>query len=133
MTARAECLVHLGRQDEASELANAVLQIDNMNADAYFVQGLCLYYRDNLACALNHFTQVLRLKQDQEDAREDKKFISAVEFYKKAKSEYLKSLKSKFYGKFFGKNGMSLKKKKEGKTAFKFDLEETCACKLCRY
>ena len=35
-TSRAECLAFLGRYAEASETANSVLQIDNMNADAIY-------------------------------------------------------------------------------------------------
>merc|ERR1719340_560199 len=43
-----EMMVDLVKAAEASEGANAVLQIDNMNADAIFVRGLCLYYEDNV-------------------------------------------------------------------------------------
>jgi hypothetical protein len=32
------------RYPEAQEAANSVLQFDNLNADAIFVRGLCLYY-----------------------------------------------------------------------------------------
>ena len=35
-----------------------MLQIDNMNADAIYVRGLCLYYEDNVERAFSHFTQV---------------------------------------------------------------------------
>ena len=45
---------------QASEAANAVLQFDNLNADAIYVRGLCLYYEDNVDRAFSHFTQVLR-------------------------------------------------------------------------
>merc|ERR1719273_1762405 len=89
-TSRAECLAFLGRYTEASEGANAVLQIDNMNADAIYVRGLCLYYEDNVERAFSHFTQVLRFAPDH---------VKAKEIYKKAKS-----LKAK---------------KEEGNTAFK--------------
>lgn len=89
-TSRAECLAFLGRYAEASETANSVLQIDNMNADAIYVRGLCLYYEDNVDRAFSHFTQVLRFAPDHARAKE---------IYKKAKS-----LKSK---------------KEEGNTAFK--------------
>jgi len=95
-TSRAECLAFLGRYAEASETANSVLQIDNMNADAIYVRGLCLYYEDNVDRAFSHFTQVLRFAPDHARAKE---------IYKKAKS-----LKSK---------------KEEGNTAFKAgNLEE---------
>jgi len=89
-TSRAECLAFLGRYAEASETANSVLQIDNMNADAIYVRGLCLYYEDNVDRAFSHFTQVLRFAPDH---------VRAKEIYKKAKS-----LKAK---------------KEEGNTAFK--------------
>jgi hypothetical protein len=32
------------RYAEAQEAANSVLQFDNLNADAIYVRGLCLYY-----------------------------------------------------------------------------------------
>merc|ERR1712198_519250 len=89
-TSRAECLAFLGRYAEASETANSVLQIDNMNADAIYVRGLCLYYEDNVERAFSHFTQVLRFAPDH---------VKAKEIYRKAKS-----LKQK---------------KEEGNTAFK--------------
>merc|ERR550525_1542179 len=89
-TSRAECLAFLGRYTEASEGANAVLQLDNMNADAIYVRGLCLYYEDNVERAFSHFTQVLRFAPDH---------VKAKEIYRKAKS-----LKQK---------------KEEGNTAFK--------------
>jgi len=89
-TSRAECLAFLGRYTEASEAANSVLQFDNMNADAIYVRGLCLYYEDNVDRAFSHFTQVLRFAPDH---------VKAKEIYKKAKS-----LKTK---------------KEEGNTAFK--------------
>merc|ERR1712183_491165 len=76
-TSRAECLAFLGRYAEASETANSVLQIDNMNADAIYVRGLCLYYEDNVDRAFSHFTQVLRFAPDH---------VRAKEIYKKAKS-----------------------------------------------
>merc|ERR1719400_779636 len=89
-TSRAECLAFLGRYAEAQEAANSVLALDNMNADAIYVRGLCLYYEDNVERAFSHFAQVLRFAPDHARAKE---------IYKKAKS-----LKSK---------------KEEGNTAFK--------------
>jgi len=76
-TSRAECLAFLGRYIEASEAANSVLQFDNLNADAIYVRGLCLYYEDNVDRAFSHFTQVLRFAPDH---------VKAKEIYKKAKS-----------------------------------------------
>ena len=46
------------RYAEAQEAANGVLSLDNLNADAIYVRGLCLYYEDNLDRAISHFTQV---------------------------------------------------------------------------
>jgi len=60
----------LGRFQEAQEMANDVLQGDNMNCDALFVRGLCLYYADNLEKAYQHFQQVLRLSPDHTKARD---------------------------------------------------------------
>eukprot|EP00088_Acartia_fossae_P023267 TRINITY_DN2432_c0_g1_i1.p1 TRINITY_DN2432_c0_g1~~TRINITY_DN2432_c0_g1_i1.p1 ORF type:complete len:503 (-),score=178.02 TRINITY_DN2432_c0_g1_i1:1243-2751(-) len=87
---RAECLAFLGRYAEASEAANGVLTLDNMNADAIYVRGLCLYYEDNVDRAFSHFQQVLRFAPDHGKAKEA---------YKKAKQLKLK--------------------KEEGNTAFK--------------
>ena len=69
-TSRAECLAFLGRYTEAAEAANSVLQLDNMNADAIYVRGLCLYYEDNVDRAFSHFTQVLRFAPDHVKAKE---------------------------------------------------------------
>merc|ERR1712012_851761 len=89
-TSRAECLAFLGRYAEAQEAANSVLALDNLNADAIYVRGLCLYHEDNVERAFSHFTQVLRFAPDHAKAKE---------IYRKAKS-----LKQK---------------KEEGNTAFK--------------
>ena len=45
---RAEVLAYLGRYGEAQEIANDLLRMDNMNADAIYVRGLCLYYEDSV-------------------------------------------------------------------------------------
>ncbi|XP_041373976.1 dnaJ homolog subfamily C member 7-like [Gigantopelta aegis] len=74
---KAECLALLGRCQEAQELANGILALDRMNAEALFVRGLCLYYQDNAEKAFQHFQQVLRLHPDHPKARE---------VYRKAKS-----------------------------------------------
>ncbi|KAK7112781.1 dnaJ homolog subfamily C member 7-like [Littorina saxatilis] len=67
---KAEALSFLGRQQDAQELANDVLQRDGMNADALYVRGLSLYYQDNTEKAFQHFQQVLRLAPDHSKARE---------------------------------------------------------------
>jgi len=78
---RAECLAFLGRYAEAQEAANGVLTLDNMNADAIYVRGLCLYYEDNVDRAFSHFQQVLRFAPDHTKAKEA---------YKKARQLKLK-------------------------------------------
>lgn len=79
---KAECLAYLGRYIEAQNIANDMLRSDNMNADAMFVRGLCLYYEDNVDKAFTHFQQVLRLAPDHQRAKDT---------YKRAKS--LKQMK----------------------------------------
>lgn len=74
---KAECLVFLGRLQEAQELANTILHIDKSNADAIYVRGICLYYEDNIESSTNHFMQVLRLAPDHK---------KAMNIFKKAKS-----------------------------------------------
>ncbi|ESO86302.1 hypothetical protein LOTGIDRAFT_195247, partial [Lottia gigantea] len=66
---KAESLALLGRYPESEELANMILFSDNLNADATYVRGLCLYFRDNLEKAYTHFQQVLRLAPDHQRAR----------------------------------------------------------------
>lgn len=93
---KAEALCLLGRLQESQELANDVLQRDNMNADALFVRGMCLYYQDSIEKAFQHFQQVLKLVPDHHKSKE---------VYKRAKS--------------------MLSKKEEGNQAFRFgNLEE---------
>ena len=67
---RAECLAFLGRYGEAQEVANDILRLDNINADAIYVRGLCLYNEDNVDKAFTHFQQVLRLAPDHTKAKE---------------------------------------------------------------
>jgi hypothetical protein len=47
------------RYPEAQEAANSVLQFDNLNADAIFVRGLCLYYE--VRRKLNFFISIFRI------------------------------------------------------------------------
>jgi len=68
--ARAECLAYLGRYGEAQEIANDILRMDSMNADAIYVRGLCLYYEDNVDKAFTHFQHVLRLAPDHQKAKD---------------------------------------------------------------
>ena len=73
--ARAECLAVLGRSTEASEAAGAVLQQDNMNADANYVVGLGLYYEDMIELSFSYFKKVLSV---------DPGHIKTNEIYRKA-------------------------------------------------
>jgi len=68
--ARAECMAYLGRYAEAQEIANDILRLDSMNADAIYVRGLCLYYEDNVDKAFTHFQHVLRLAPDHQKAKD---------------------------------------------------------------
>ncbi len=47
-----------------------ILRQENMNADAVYVRGLCLYYQDNVDKAFQHFQQTLRLAPDHTKARD---------------------------------------------------------------
>ncbi|XP_019618060.1 PREDICTED: dentin sialophosphoprotein-like isoform X2 [Branchiostoma belcheri] len=66
---KAEALALLGRHTEAHDVVSNILHVDNMNVDAMYVRGLCLYYQDNLDKAFAHFQQVLRLSPDHEKAK----------------------------------------------------------------
>ena len=67
---RAECLAFLGKYEEAKEIANEILREDNINADAIYIRGLCLYNKDDIDKALIHFQQALRLAPDHPKAKE---------------------------------------------------------------
>jgi len=74
---KAECLVYLGRYQEAQEIANDIVMKDQTNCDALFVRGMCLYYQDNAEKAFQHFQRVLQYSPDHTKAKT---------FFKKAKS-----------------------------------------------
>lgn len=74
---KAECLVYLGRYQEAQEMANDIVMKEQTNADALFVRGMCLYYQDQADKAFPHFQRVLQFSPDHHKAKS---------FYKKAKS-----------------------------------------------
>ena len=73
---KAESLALLGRYQESQELANDIVMKDQMNADAIYVRGMCLYYQDNNEKAFQHFQRVLQYSPDHTKAKV---------FYKKAK------------------------------------------------
>uniref|UniRef100_A0A667ZBA5 DnaJ homolog subfamily C member 7-like n=1 Tax=Myripristis murdjan TaxID=586833 RepID=A0A667ZBA5_9TELE len=66
---KAECLALLGRYPEAQSVASDILRMDPTNADALYVQGLCLYYEDCIDKAVQFFVQALRMAPDHEKAR----------------------------------------------------------------
>lgn len=45
------------------------MKFDASSADAIYVRGLCLYFKDNLDKGLTHFQQVLALDPDHSKAR----------------------------------------------------------------
>lgn len=45
------------------------MKADAASADAVYVRGLCLYYKDNLDKGLTHFQQVLTLDPDHSKAK----------------------------------------------------------------
>lgn len=45
------------------------MKSDASSADAVYVRGLCLYYKDNLDKGLTHFQQVLTLDPDHSKAK----------------------------------------------------------------
>ncbi|XP_071447719.1 dnaJ homolog subfamily C member 7 [Hetaerina americana] len=73
---KAECLAFLGRFQEAQDIAIDILQVDQQNADAVYVRGLCSYYQDDVERAFTLFQHVLRLAPDH---------VKAQDIYKKAK------------------------------------------------
>lgn len=50
-------------------LSSDILRLDSTNADALYVQGLCLYYEDCIDKAVQFFVQALRMAPDHEKAR----------------------------------------------------------------
>lgn len=54
---------------EANDIAVSCMKFDSASADAIYVRGLCLYYKDNLDKGLTHFQQVLALDPDHNKAR----------------------------------------------------------------
>lgn len=89
---KAECLVYLGRIDEAVDIAISIMKLDSNSADAIFVRGLCFYYTDVLDKAIKHFELTLQLDPDHTKARDFR-----------IKSKQLKDMKEK--GNFLFKSG----------------------------
>jgi len=90
--ARAECLAMLGRSQEASEAAGAVLQQDSLNADANYVVGLGLYYEDMIELSFTYFKKVLSV--DPGHVKVNEIYRKAM-FFKQKKDEANAALKSR--------------------------------------
>ena len=88
---RAEVLAYLGRYGEAQEIANDLLSMDNMNADAIYVRGLCLCYEDSVEKAFTHFQHVLRLDPDHQKAKDIYKKARVLKQKKEEGNEAFKS------------------------------------------
>lgn len=88
---KAECLAFLGRYQEAQELANEVVSLDQTNADAIYVRGLCLYYQDNVDRAFSHFQHVLKLAPDHKKAMDAYKRAKALKQKKEEGNEAFNS------------------------------------------
>lgn len=56
-------------KQEANDIAVSCMKSDAASADAVYVRGLCLYYKDNLDKGLTHFQQVLTLDPDHSKAK----------------------------------------------------------------
>lgn len=65
------CLFHCPTfvLQEANDIAVSCMKSDAASADAVYVRGLCLYYKDNLDKGLTHFQQVLTLDPDHSKAK----------------------------------------------------------------
>lgn len=71
------------------------MKSDSASADAVYVRGLCLYYKDNLDKGITHFQQVLTLDPDHSKAK-----VMRL----KAKSLKEKKENGNFEFQFFGKD-----------------------------
>jgi DnaJ family protein C protein 7 len=58
---KAVCLASLGQFQEAQNIANDILHIDQRNVEAIYMRGVCLYNQGNIKQALNHFKRALHL------------------------------------------------------------------------
>jgi DnaJ family protein C protein 7 len=88
---KAGCLALLGRFQEAQNIANDILRIDEQNAEAFHIRGWCLYYQGNIKEALSQFKNALRLALNHGEAmnyyKKTKAFILKMEEGKKAFNE----------------------------------------------
>ncbi|XP_033606463.1 dnaJ homolog subfamily C member 7-like [Cryptotermes secundus] len=65
---KAGCLILLGRCQEARDVANDILRLEEKNADAIYVRGMSFYYQDNIEQAFCHFEYALRLAPNHQRA-----------------------------------------------------------------
>ncbi|RZF47608.1 hypothetical protein LSTR_LSTR017190 [Laodelphax striatellus] len=79
---KAECLVQLGRYQDALDVTTETLQMDQNNADCIYVRGLCLYYQDNVDRAFTYFQHVLKIAPDHRKAMDAYKVF--CQFFKKS-------------------------------------------------
>jgi DnaJ family protein C protein 7 len=88
---KAGCLALLGRFQEAQNIANGILHIDEQNAEAFHIRGWCLYYQGNIKEAFSQFKNALRLALNHGEAmnyyKKTKAFIQKMEEGNKAFNE----------------------------------------------
>ena len=58
---QAECLVLLSRYQEALEVANKVLNSEEQNVDAIYIEGMCFYYMDQFDKSIDTFERALSI------------------------------------------------------------------------
>lgn len=88
---KAECLVLLGRVDEANDIAIGIMKIDSNNSDAIYVRGLTLYYNDNLEKGIMHFERTLQLDPDHKKAKLMRTKSRGLKEKKEQGNEFFKS------------------------------------------
>lgn len=88
---KAECLVQLGRYQDALDVTTETLQMDQNNADCIYVRGLCLYYQDNVDRAFTYFQHVLKIAPDHRKAMDAYKRAKQLKVKKEEGNEAFKS------------------------------------------
>ncbi|RDD37058.1 DnaJ-like protein subfamily C member 7 [Trichoplax sp. H2] len=87
---KVEALIKRGIFSEASSIVNDVLRMNDMNADALYLRGLCLYYQDYAEKAKNHFMRVLKADPDHKRSKDSLKLIKRLISAKEAGNEAFK-------------------------------------------
>ncbi|XP_039279076.1 dnaJ homolog subfamily C member 7 isoform X2 [Nilaparvata lugens] len=88
---KAECLVQLGRYQDALDVTTESLQSDQNNPDGIYVRGLCLYYQDNVDRAFTYFQHVLKIAPDHRKAMDAYKRAKQLKLKKEEGNEAFKS------------------------------------------